>query len=112
MDILTGLISGSDWGSHIYDKGTSSARVSHSFGAVRIDLFTDPVQFKKDMDSMLKELRETAPAEGAERVYYAGLKEQEAYEASTLAGVPLSEVVRASLSQLGNENGIPFSLPT
>jgi LDH2 family malate/lactate/ureidoglycolate dehydrogenase len=108
VDILTGMLSGSQWGSHIFDKGNSSARVSHFFGAVKIDLFCDALEFRKDMDAMLKELRDMEPADNAHRVYYAGLKEQEAYDQSLNKGIVLSEPVVESMKLLAAEHGMDF----
>lgn len=108
IDILTGLISGSAWGSHIFDKGTSSARVSHCFGAMKIDLFMDAAQFRENMDAMLEELRSTNRAEGADRVYYAGLKEAENYEESVNQGVVLTEKTARDLKALGESINLTF----
>ena len=108
VDIMTGLLSGSQWGSHIFDKGNSSARVSHFFGAVKIDLFCDALQFRHDMDAMLKELRSMEPSANSDRVYYAGLKEQEAFDASLIKGIDLSTAVIESLQQLAVDHGMSF----
>ncbi|HEY9054095.1 MAG TPA: Ldh family oxidoreductase, partial [Rectinemataceae bacterium] len=77
VDILTGLLSGGGFGLDVMDTEISSARVSHCFAAMRIDLFREPAEFKQDMDRLLGDLRSCPPAEGQERVYYAGLKERE-----------------------------------
>ena len=106
VDILTGVLSGSLFGGEIYDKGSSSALVSHCFGAFRIDLFQEPQEFRRNMDRMLKDLRNMPPAEGKERVYYAGLKEFEAEEESIKLGIPLTDKVLESLRDIGNRMGI------
>ena len=61
---------------------------SHHFIAYNIEAFTDLDGFKDDMDTYMKEIRETPPIPGADRVLYAGLPEHE------------EEIER-------NENGIP-----
>lgn len=56
--------------------------------AYRIDAFTDPDQFKRDMDGFLRGLCETPPAPGHERVVYPGLLEAEETARRTIEGIP------------------------
>jgi LDH2 family malate/lactate/ureidoglycolate dehydrogenase len=107
VDILTALCSGGVFGEAVYDSAITSARVCHFFMAMRIDIFRDADDFKTDMDAMLDALASLPPSEGAERVYYAGLKEQEAEEASGKHGVPLPERTWESLKGIAEELGIP-----
>lgn len=103
VDIMTGVLSGSLYGADIYDTETSSARVSHCFGAMKIDLFQDESEFKKRMDTMLRTLRKMTPAEGEERVYFAGLKEFEAERLASEKGIALSEETYRALRDIGAE---------
>ncbi|MBT4482159.1 MAG: Ldh family oxidoreductase, partial [Candidatus Latescibacteria bacterium] len=90
----------------MYDTETSSARVSHFFGAIRIDRFRDPAEFRRDMDIMLKNLRTSPQAEGTERVYFAGLKEFEKEEEFTRDGIPLLKKTYEQICSIGNEIGV------
>jgi LDH2 family malate/lactate/ureidoglycolate dehydrogenase len=74
--------------------------------AMRIDMFRDPEDFKTDMDAMLAALASLPPSEGAERVYYAGLREQEAERSSDENGVPLPETTWESLKAIAEELGL------
>jgi len=105
VDILTGLISGGGFGLDVTDTDVSSARVSHCFGAMKIDLFQEPDAFRREMDRMLSALRSCPVAEGEEQVYYAGLKESKSEEDAAVSGVVLDAKVYESLCQLGNEYG-------
>jgi LDH2 family malate/lactate/ureidoglycolate dehydrogenase len=89
VDILCAVLGGAAFGTDICDTETSSARVSHFFGAIKIDRFRDPADFRKDMDIMLERLRRSSPAEGCERVYFAGQKEFEKEAECMTEGVPL-----------------------
>ena len=62
---------------------------AHHFIAYNIEAFADLEGFKDDMDTYMKEIRETPPIPGADRVLYAGLPEHE------------EEIER-------NQNGIPY----
>ena len=89
VDILCAVLCGAPFGADLADTETSSGRVSHFFGAIQIAAFRDPREFRRDMDRMLRDLRNTPPAEGAERVYFAGQKEFEAEAQSRRNGIPL-----------------------
>lgn len=106
VDILTGLIAGGGFGLDVMDTDVSSARVSHCFAAMRIDLFQEPSLFKKEMDRMLSSLRSCPPAEGGERVYYAGLKEAESEDRAAIEGVRLDANVYKKLESVGAECGV------
>ncbi|MDR3114605.1 MAG: Ldh family oxidoreductase, partial [Treponema sp.] len=93
VDILCALTSGGDFGDAVRDSEITSARVCHCFMAIRLDILRPPEDFKRDMSRMLKALGSLEPAEGASRVYYPGLKEQEAEAWSNKHGVPLTEAV-------------------
>lgn len=106
VDILCAVLSASPSGAEVRDTPSSSARVSHSFGALRIDHFRDPAEFRLDMDRMLKALREAPRAEGEERVYYAGLPEREAEAQSARRGVPVLGKTFDALREIGERHGV------
>lgn len=106
VDILCAALSGAAFGPAISDTATTSARVSHFFGAIRIDRFRDPAEFRRDMDAMLSGLKESRPAEGAERVCYAGQREYEMEDECRLRGVPVLGRSYGDLQAIGRELGI------
>jgi LDH2 family malate/lactate/ureidoglycolate dehydrogenase len=107
VDILCGVLSGGDFGTDLYDTEDSAARVSHFFGAISIDRFRDPADFRRDMDTMLQRLREAPPAADAERVYFAGQKEFEQEAAAAAHGVALAGQTYATLGTIAEEHGVP-----
>jgi len=108
VDVLCSVLCGAPFGPQVSDTATSSARVSHFFGAIRIGAFRDPVAFRKDMDRMLRDLRESQPAEGAERVYFAGQMEFEHEAEARKSGVPLYPETVASLEKISRETNVPM----
>ena len=115
VDILCAVLCGAPFLRDVADTGTSSARVSHFFGAVQIDRFREPRAFRHDMDAMLRSLRECPPAEGEERVYFAGLKEFEHEALCERLGVPLLKQVYQDLCAIGDRWGVaspPLFEPT
>jgi LDH2 family malate/lactate/ureidoglycolate dehydrogenase len=107
VDILCAALSGAPMGPDVFDTATSSARVSHFFGAIRVASFRDPAAFRSDMDRMLGALRETPVGEGESRVYFAGQKEFEEEDRCAREGVPLSVKTYESLRDIGRDIGVP-----
>jgi LDH2 family malate/lactate/ureidoglycolate dehydrogenase len=106
VDIMTALCSGGTFGRAVKDTEITAARVCHFFMALRLDIFRPPEEFKKDMSSLMADLNSLTPAEGAERVYYAGQKEHEAEAACAVRGVPLAQGVWDNLTATARELGI------
>ena len=106
VDILCAVLCGAPFGRAVADTETSSGRVSHFFGAIRIDTFRDPTAFRDDMDDLLRDLRTSPPAEGAERVYFAGLKEFEHEREAEAKGVLLLRQTYDHIAQVGRAHGV------
>ena len=103
VDILCAVLGGAATGPDISDTATSSARVSHFFGAIKIDRFRDPSGFRTDMDRMLERLRQTPPADGADRVWFAGQKEWEHAAVTETRGIDVPDAVWESLFKIASE---------
>jgi len=106
VDILCAVLCGAPSGPGVADTATSSGRVSHFFGAIKIAAFRDPREFRGDMDRMLRDLRNTPPAEGEERVYFAGQKEFEAEAECRRSGIPLLEKTYAQFCDIATKYGL------
>ena len=99
VDILCGVLSGSVISSNIVRNGP----VGHFFGAFNIESFRDPKEFKDDMDYLLHSLKSTPTIEGEDRVYYAGLIEEEVYQERLITGIPLANKVIETLRKFAIE---------
>jgi LDH2 family malate/lactate/ureidoglycolate dehydrogenase len=106
VDILCAVLCGAPFGRSVADTETSSGRVSHFFGAIRIDTFRDPMSFRQDVDELLRDLRTSPPAEGAERVYFAGLKEFERERVAAEKGVFLLRQTYDHIASVGRIYGV------
>lgn len=104
VEILTSLLGGTGGGP---ERRANSA---HYFMALDVAAFTDLGQFKADMDSYLKRLRQCAPAPGEERVVYPGMLEHEEEIARREHGIPYHpEVIEwftATCDELGAEHAL------
>lgn len=102
VDILTGVLSGGKFGRDVKDQAVSNARVCHFFLAIDISRLREIDDFKKDISTMLDRLVNMPKAEGQNRVYYAGLKEQENEQSSKNIGIPIEKKVWDSLCEIAN----------
>ncbi|MFQ5873324.1 MAG: Ldh family oxidoreductase, partial [Dehalococcoidia bacterium] len=100
VDILAGVLSGVGFSAVL---SREEYKMGHFFGAVCIDSFRPVDDFKAMMDDMLRNLRSTPPAEGAERVLVPGQKEHETLQVRSRQGRPLHPQVVGSLKELAGE---------
>ena len=112
VDILSGVLPGSAYLNLLYPKTPEGkplpSLVGHFFGALRIDAFRPAEEFKKDMDDMIRRLRNSPKAEGCDRIYIHGEKEFELERKYLKEGIPLYFKVYEDLRSLAGELGIPF----
>ncbi len=108
IDVLCSVLCGAPFGEDVFDTAESSARVSHFFGAIKIEAFREPAEFRHDMDRMLESLRKCPPAEDAERVYFAGQKEQEHEQETEQTGVPVLGKTWNMCVDIGREANVPI----
>ncbi len=108
-DILSGVLSGSAFGPNLYAGKGVPAKVSHFFGAIRIDAFIEPDLFKSIMDAYIITLKHSEKATGKDRIFIHGEKEYELYEQQK-EEVGIYYKVVEELRQIGAEVNIqvPF----
>jgi L-2-hydroxycarboxylate dehydrogenase (NAD+) len=109
VDLFCGVLSGSLFGRDLYSKEAQSYKTSHFFGAIKIDSFIDPDQFKKSMDIYIRTLQGSAKAEGSDRIFVHGEKEAALYAQNT-EEVPLLRQVIDEIRKIGREVNVeaPF----
>ncbi len=114
VDILSGVLSGSGYLNLLYPKTPEGkplpSLVGHFFGALRIDYFRPAEDFKKDMDDLIRRLKNSAKAEGQDRIFVHGEKEFELEEKYRKEGIPLYHKVYEDLKAIGHEVGVAFNL--
>lgn len=114
VDIMCGVLSGAGYADHLYPKTADGkplpSNVGHFFGALRVDSFCPLEEFKARMDDIIRRLKGSAKAEGAERIYIHGEKEFEEEERRRREGVPLHPRVVADLRKIAEETGVEYDL--
>ncbi|HIC96623.1 TPA: Ldh family oxidoreductase [Candidatus Bipolaricaulota bacterium] len=109
VDVLSALLTGAAFGVHInrmYDNFSEPQAIGHFVGAIDISRYVPPVEFKKRIDQMIREIKATPPAEGFTEVLLPGEPEFRTEEQRLRKGVPLSEEVYTELATLGEELGV------
>lgn len=81
-------------------------RLGHFFLAINIEAFTDLESFKKTAGDIMRALRNSEKAPGAERIYTAGEKEYLAWLYRKDKGAKVDEVLKNQILQLQKELGL------
>ena len=116
VDVLCAVLSGANWGPFTppfalrqeIPKRSVGKGIGHFFGALRIDGFIDPREFKRQIDDVVRTFRATKPAPGTSGPIIPGDPERAAESERTLHGVPLVLPVVADLRDISRKIGIPF----
>ncbi|MGH7727994.1 MAG: Ldh family oxidoreductase [Vulcanimicrobiaceae bacterium] len=112
VDIMCAVLSGGVFGDDLPlpNSPPQAGQISHFFGALRIDAFRDPAEFKRDLDRELRAFKDSSKAPGCERIYVAGEIEFEKTLAHRKNGVPVHVKVWNGLEKLAGELGLPFAV--
>lgn len=116
VDILTGVLSGANWGpfappfvlTQPLPPRWVGRGLGHYFGAMRLDGFLDPAEFRRQMDDWVRTMRATKPAPGSPGVVIPGEPEWRAAAERAVTGVPLDPAVVADLRYVSRQTGVPF----
>lgn len=116
VDILSGVLSGANWGPYappfakhqeIPNRSVGKG-IGHCFGAMRIDGFIDPDEFKRQMDDWVRTMRATKPAPGTPGVVIPGSPEWAIQHERAKTGIPLLPAVVKDLIDISQQTGVPF----
>ena len=116
VDILCCGLSGANWGPFAppfalrqeIPKRSVGKGIGHFFGAMRIDGFIDPDEFKKQVDEYVRVFRATKPAPGTHGPLIPGDPEREAEQERRKNGVPLILPVIEELRDISRKTGVLF----
>jgi LDH2 family malate/lactate/ureidoglycolate dehydrogenase len=116
VDVLSCVLSGANWGPFAppfalrqeVPARSVGKGIGHAFGALRIDGFIDPGEFKAQMDDWVRTFRATRPAPDTPGVVIPGDPERLAEAERRKTGVPLLPAVVADLRDLSARTGIAF----
>lgn len=114
VDILSGVLPGAGYADTIYPKTEDGqplpANVGHFLGALRVDGFRPPEEFKATMDDVIRRLKRAPKAKGEERIYIHGEKEFEEEDERQVKGVLLHPKVVTDLKAIADEVSVTYDL--
>jgi LDH2 family malate/lactate/ureidoglycolate dehydrogenase len=116
VDMLSAVLSGANWGPFVppfalrQEVPTRSVGkgIGHFFGALRIDGFIDPEEFKRRVDEWVRAFRAAKPAPGTAGPLIPGDPERHAEAVRRASGVPLVQAVVDDLRDVAARTGIAF----
>jgi L-2-hydroxycarboxylate dehydrogenase (NAD+) len=116
VDVLCGVLSGANWGPFAppftlrqeIPKRSVGKGIGHFFGALCIDGFIDPDEFKRQIDDLIRTFRATKPAPGTGGPLIPGDPEREVETIRTKQGIPLVMPVIEDLRDIAERTGVPF----
>ena len=109
VDVLCGVLSGAATGLQVY-ADERRPDVGHFFLALDPAAFRPLDEFRRDMDRLARELKDSPKAEGQDRIYVHGEKSFARMERHRKEGIPLDPKVVESLRKIGQDRGIPWPL--
>ena len=116
VDVLSCVLSGANWGpfappfalrQEVPPRAVGKG-IGHFFGAMRIDGFIDPDDFKRQIDDYVRTMRATKPAPGTAGPLIPGDPERLAEIERRRNGVPLVLPVVEDLRDIAKRTGIAF----
>jgi LDH2 family malate/lactate/ureidoglycolate dehydrogenase len=85
--------------------------LGHFFFVINPEFFMGLDTFKKTTGDILRGLRASEKAPGAERIYTAGEKEWDAWQDRKDKGVPVGESIQKELLGLRDKFNLPYRFP-
>ena len=96
-------------------KGKNGEKVpfhlGHFFIAIDTDHFLGEDVCRKKAGDIIREVRSSKKAPGAERIYTAGEKEYEIWLQRKDSGVPINESVQAEMNKVRDDLGLDYKFP-
>lgn len=114
VDILSAVLPGAAYANMVYPKTPQGkplpANLGHFFGTIKVEAFRSVDEFKSTMDDLIRRLKNSPKAEGADRIYVHGEKEYEEAERRAKEGIPLDEKVTADMKAVAQELNVNYDL--
>lgn len=115
VEILSAALSGGPFMKQLSGKKADGSkdmyRLGHFFFVINPEFFMGLDTFKTTTGGILRGLRASEKAPGADRIYTAGEKEWEAWQDRKDKGVPVGESIQKELVELRDKFSLPYRFP-
>ena len=109
-EICTAILSGGTTSNYIY-KTPGRSNIAQCFIALDHGMFGDKAAIEASLSKYLQEVRDSAKADGQERIYIHGEKEYEARDGVVKNGVYLNDKTYAEMQMIAEYTGSTAFLP-
>jgi LDH2 family malate/lactate/ureidoglycolate dehydrogenase len=108
MGILSALLSGASYGTELGNMvdGAKAGHDGHLFGAIEIAAFQPVATFKQRVDAISRQIQQSRPRAGVNRLYPPGLLEAEFERRYAVEGIPLNDETIAGIRRAARRVGI------
>jgi len=106
IGMLAGVLNGAAFGRDVVDFNkdlVTPNRGGHMIFAMRVDNFRPVDEFKREMDRVIREIRDSKRMEGADRIWLPGEIEFEKIRDRRKKGIPVAASTVEQLRQLADE---------
>src|SRR5262245_14752680 len=107
--LLAGTLNGAAMGKDVVDfnaDDTTATNTGHAIVAINVAAFQPVAEFKRQVDALIRDLRNSQRLPGVERIQLPGDGSRAAREDRLRNGVPLPGPLKSSLDKLATELGI------
>ena len=108
MGILSTLLSGASYGTELGNMvdGPKAGQDGHFYAAIKVSAFVELSEFKRRMDDIVRQIRNSRKAPGASRICAPGELEAETERRYRLEGIPLNEATLKGIQDSADEVGV------
>ena len=108
MDVLAGALSGAALGRELArtHQPDQPSRIGHFFMAIDVGQLEDVATFKARIDKMIRDVKDSEPAEGTSELFMPGEMEWNAKRERLQRGIPLLTSIVDDLEKLAGELGL------
>jgi len=113
IDVLSGVLSGSAFGLKVNDMYADFKKptgTGHFLGAINIGFFVDLEEFKRNMDEMIREVKNNTPVKEGGEIFLPGEIGEREMDKRLKEGIPLTSAVLRELREEGERYGVPFNI--
>jgi len=108
VDVLSAVLTGALFAKDLPPQGTGTG---HFFMAINPEIFMPLDQFKKRLEQMIAQVKESSLAQGVDRVYLPGEIEHISMEQRLKEGIPLPPYIYEQLSKVSQGLGVQLLVP-
>jgi len=109
-EIMTGILSLGCTSNHV-NRTPGRINTAQCFIALDYGMFGDKAEIERRLTVFLQEIRDSAKAEGQDRIYIHGEKEQEKHAKVLSEGIPVNEKTYGEMVRIGEYTGASDMLP-